>query len=167
MTVSSGLVFNVLTSVSSSKYSSHSKSTTSQIHLISPQSVPRFIKYGRAAACVDRGTARYTFNLSRGSNDGKCLLQSLGKGSSQELRKFTAAATELSVCDLSTFFFCNDNKTGEAVKICPRDFWPKFNASHFLFPSARLLTAADQAAGQDLNLSVSSNSASLGMWLHL
>lgn len=74
--MSSGLVFNVLTSLSSSKYSSHSKFTTSQIHLISPQSVPRFIKYGRAAACVDRGTARYTFNLSRGSNDGKCLLQS-------------------------------------------------------------------------------------------
>lgn len=37
-------------------------------------------------------------------------------------------------------FFCNDNKTGEAVKFCPRDFWPKFNASHFLFPSTRLLT---------------------------
>lgn len=49
-------------------------------------------------------------------------------------------------------FFATIIKQVRRLKSPPRDFWPKFNASLFLFPSTRLLTAADQAAGQVLSL---------------
>lgn len=120
-------------------------------------------------------TAWYTFNLSSGSNDGKCFLQSTAVCARAVHRNWeNSPALPLSfpsvTCRLYLFiFFATIIKQVRRLKSARVTFDLNLTPHIFFFPSTRLLTAADQAAGQDLNpvqngsSSGSSHSASLAM----
>lgn len=152
LTVSSGLVFNVLTSLAhpskvpivSSQPAKYTSSLPKVFLILLNVDEPQLV-WTEVRLDIHLTSAAMTESAYSKVRASKCV-QGQFTGI-EKIRQRCHRAFCLWPVDL-IFFFCNDNKTGEVVKICPRGFWPKFKATHFLFSSTRLLTAAEQAASQ-------------------